>query len=341
MEGKKNIFGRTIGELREITVKTGLPSYTAKQISTWLYKNNAYAFDEMTDLSLSARKMIGEEYTIEKTAPVKSETSSDGTVKFMFPVLNGKFIETVLIPEKERNTLCISTQAGCKMACIFCMTGRQGFHGDLDSGAILNQLVSIPGNPPLSNIVLMGMGEPLDNIDNVLNALEVMTSGYGYAMSPSRITLSTTGLLPALKKFLENSRCHLALSLNSPFSDERSDLMPVEKAYPAKKVVDFLKDQTFSRQRRISIEYIMFRGLNDTPRHAKGLASLLNGLRCRINLISYHKLPGDPLEPSDSKTMHWFKDRLNEKGILTTIRVSRGYDIKAACGMLAAGGNSA
>jgi 23S rRNA (adenine2503-C2)-methyltransferase len=215
------------------------------------------------------------------------------------------------------------------------MTGKQGFHGNLSSGEILNQIVSLPGAPAISNIVLMGMGEPMDNIDNVLAALEIMTSEYGFAMSPSRITVSSTGLIPGLEKFLASSRCHLAISLNSPLDDERKNLMPGEKAYPVRKVIDFLKDQNITGQRRISFEYIMFKGVNDTPRHVKGLTRLLNGLRCRINLIHYHKLPGDSLEPSDAKTMQWFKDSLNEKGILTTIRISRGYDIKAACGMLA------
>jgi len=312
-----------------------LPSYAPKQLSNWLYKRNAASIEEMTDLSASGRKMLSEKYDIGLNTPLSSETSADGTQKYMFPVLNGKFIESVLIPEKDRNTLCVSTQAGCKMGCVFCMTGKQGFHGNLDSGDILNQLVSLPGKPALSNIVMMGMGEPMDNIDNVLKALEIMTAGYGYAMSPSRITVSTTGLLPGLKKFLENSRCHLAFSLNSPFEEERNELMPAGKVYPAKNIVELLKEQPVSRQRRISIEYIMFRGINDTPRHVKGLTKLLNGLRCRINLIHYHKLPHVHLESSVETTMQWFKDKLNEKGILTTIRISRGYDIKAACGMLA------
>lgn len=335
MEIKENLFGKTMANLKEISGNFGLPAYTPGQIANWLYKKNATSCDQMTNLSLDTRKKLDEKFTVERNSPISAEKSIDGTVKYLFPVTGDKFIESVLIPENDRNTLCISTQAGCRMGCVFCMTGKQGFHGNLTSGEILNQIFSLPGNPSLSNIVLMGMGEPLDNIDNVLIALEIMTSEYGLAMSPSRITVSTTGLLPALEKFLANSKCHLAISLNSPFEDERRRLMPVEKAHPVKKITDFLRDQNITGQQRLSFEYIMFKGVNDTPTHVKGLTRLLNGLRCRINLIHYHKLPDGQLEPSDDKTMQWFKDKLNEKGILTTIRISRGYDIKAACGMLA------
>lgn len=335
MEIKENIFGKTLPDIVEIVASLGLPAYSSGQITNWLYKKNANACSEMTNLSLDSRKKLDEKYYVGKTGPISTQKSTDGTVKYLFPVSGGKYIESVLIPEDERNTLCVSTQAGCKLGCVFCMTGKQGFHGNLSSGEILNQIVSLPGSPALSNIVLMGMGEPMDNIDNVLMSLEIITSDYGYAMSPSRITVSTTGLLPGLEKFMVSSNCHLAISLNSPFEAERRSLMPVEKAYPIQKVVEFVRNQKIARQRRISFEYIMFRGINDTPAHIKGLTRLLNGLRCRINLIRYHPIPESNLKPSDENTIQWFKNKLNEKGILTTIRASRGYDIQAACGMLA------
>jgi len=223
---------------------------------------------------------------------------------------------------------------GCKMGCVFCMTGKQGFQGNLSVGEILNQIVSLPEQSDLTNFVFMGMGEPLANAENVLKSIEILTADYAYGISSSRITVSTIGMLPGLEKMLSLSNCHLAVSLHSPFTEERLKLMPVEKLYPINRVVEFLKMNPPGRQRRISFEYIMFDGLNDTARHVNGLARLLNGLRCRINLIRYHSIPGVALVSSSDETIQWFKARLNEKGFLTTIRASRGQDIFAACGML-------
>ena len=220
------------------------------------------------------------------------------------------------------------------MGCVFCMTGKQGFQGNLSSGEIINQVVSLPEALQLTNYVFMGMGEPLANTENVLRAVEVLTADYAYGLSPSRITISTIGMLPGLEQVLAQSRCHIAISLHSPFDAERLSLMPVEKVYPIRRVVEYLKKNLPDRQRRISFEYILFKGINDTPRHVNGLTKLLNGLRCRINLIRFHPIPGTDLQPSDEETIAAFKDRLNEKGILTTIRASRGQDIFAACGML-------
>jgi 23S rRNA (adenine2503-C2)-methyltransferase len=214
------------------------------------------------------------------------------------------------------------------------MTGQQGFSGNLSSGEILNQILSLPEREHLTNYVFMGMGEPLANTENVIRSLEIMTSSYGLGISPSRITVSTIGILPGLEKLQNLGRCHLAISLHTPFDTERAALMPIEKAFPVKRIVDFLRSNKLARQRRVSFEYIMLRGINDTPRHINGLTRLLNGLRCRINLIRYHPVPGVPLEPTDDETIKWFKNRLNEKGLLTTLRSSRGKDIFAACGML-------
>jgi 23S rRNA (adenine2503-C2)-methyltransferase len=329
-----NLYGKTQAELKEIAASMGLPSYTVRQLSDWLYKKHAGSFDEMTNISKHTRKVLSENHVLHKSAPSGVQVSEDGTRKYLFQVLEDKYVESVFIPEKNRNTLCISTQVGCKMDCLFCLTGKQGFQGDLSVAEILNQVTSLPERDQVSNVVFMGMGEPLDNTDNVIKSVEIMTSDYGFGWSDSRITLSTIGMLPGLEKVLRETSCHLAISLHSPFEEERLLLMPSEKVFPAKQVIEFLKKSQVRRRRRISFEYIMFKDLNDTFRHVNGLTRLLNGLNCRINLIRFHEIPGVQLQSSSDETMIQFRDRLNQKGILTTIRASRGRDISAACGML-------
>jgi 23S rRNA (adenine2503-C2)-methyltransferase len=334
MAEPENILGKTLEEIRQITQDMGMPGYTSLQLSDWLYKKDATGFDQMSNLTMEARKKLAGSYYIGLSDPSGVQVSTDGTRKYLFPVSKGKFIETVFIPETERSTVCLSSQVGCKMDCLFCMTGKQGFQGNLTAGDILNQILSLPERKKLTNYVFMGMGEPLANTENILRSLEILTSDYGYGISPSRFTVSTIGILPGLEKLIAQNRCHLAVSLHSPFDEERLQLMPVEKMFPVKRIIEFLKKNPAGRQRRVSFEYIMFRGINDTARHVNGLARLLNGLRCRINLIRYHPIPGVALEPSEEGTIQWFKTRLNEKGILTTVRASRGKDIFAACGML-------
>jgi 23S rRNA (adenine2503-C2)-methyltransferase len=331
---KQALFGLTLNELISVTKKMGLPGFTARQIADWLYKKNIASIDEMTNLSITARKKLSEDYELGRSGHVKVQTSVDGTKKYLFPAYKGKFIEAAYIPEKDRATLCISSQVGCKMGCLFCMTARQGFQGQLSPGEILNQVASLPEMDSLTNIVYMGMGEPFDNIENVLKSLEILTSDWAYAMSPRRITVSTIGIIPAMEEFLQHSEAHLAVSLHTPFDDERKSLMPVESVYPIKEVVDSVKKYDWGRQRRISFEYIMFEGVNDSDRHIKGLTRLLDGLKCRINLIRFHPIPGSPLKSSDRETIIKFRDALTKKGITTTIRASRGEDIYAACGLL-------
>ncbi len=331
---KVRLLGRTLKDLKNIVRQTGLPSYTSKQISDWLYKKSISSIDEMTNLSKSAREKLNERFEVGKTDPVKSESSVDGTIKYLFTSLSGKYIEAVYIPDKDRNTLCVSSQAGCKMGCDFCMTGKQGFQGNLDSGDILNQLLSIPESDQVTNIVLMGMGEPLDNLRNVLNALEILTSDYGMAKSPRRITVSTIGIISNLKEFLDNSECHLALSIHNPFDEERGLLVPAQKINPVSELIDIIKTYDWKHQRRVSFEYIMFKGVNDTDSHLRKLIRILSGIYCRVNLINYHQIPGASYSPSEESTMIKFRDALNDKGIISTIRISRGEDISAACGML-------
>lgn len=330
----EDILGKTFKEIEDVVSLHHLPPYTAVQISQWLYQKQVGSFSVMTNLPKTARETLSNKYVIGLTPPVRAQLSKDGTKKYLFPVQQNQYVETVYIPEKNRNTLCISTQIGCKMGCVFCMTGKQGFLGNLSSGEIINQIVSVPEAGTITNLVFMGMGEPMDNINNVLKALEILTAPTGFGMSPSRITISTVGLIAGMQKFISSNRCHLAISLNSPFEEERLELMPIEKKYPIRNVISFLRQQSIERQRRISFEYIMFRNLNDTPRHVNEISRLLNGIRCRINLIRYHALPGVNLEPSDESTVQWFRNRLNKKGILSTVRESRGQDIMAACGLL-------
>lgn len=329
-----SLLGKNIAELREVAAQVGLPKFTATQLAEWLYKKGATSFDQMTNISLAGRKALAERYTIGLSAPVSVAESSDGTKKYIFVVESGQRIESAYIPDGDRATLCISSQAGCKMGCKFCFTGRGGYHGQLSTAEILNQICSLPERDSLTNIVLMGMGEPLDNPDNVLRALEVMTSAWGFGWSPTRITLSTVGVIPNLKRFLDESQCHLAVSLHNPFGDQRAEIMPVEKAFPIRKVVELLKQYDFSHQRRVSFEYIVLKDTNDTPEHIKELARLLDGLKCRINLIRFHAIPDSPFVSPNDERMVWFRDSLTRKGIHTTIRASRGEDIKAACGLL-------
>ncbi len=328
------LFGKTLNELTGLAVELGFPKFTGKQIAEWLYQKEISSIEEMTNLSKKNREILGKNHEPGLIAYTKVQESKDGTKKYLFPTVHGKFIETAMIPDHERKTVCVSSQVGCKMGCLFCMTGKQGFQGQLTAGEIINQVRSIDEFREISNIVYMGMGEPFDNLDEVLKSLEILTSDWGYAMSPRRITVSTIGIVPSMIKFLDTSEAHLAVSLHTPFDDERRRLMPVQMVYPIGEVIDEIRRWDFGRQRRVSFEYIVFKGLNDSPRHVKELSRLLNPVKCRVNLIRFHPVPGIPLEGTDEKTLQNFKEMLNKKGILTTIRASRGQDIYAACGLL-------
>ena len=349
------LLGKTLTELQEAALSVGLQKFAGKQLAEWLYVRRVTSFDEMTNISLKGREALKAQYTIGRHAPVREAVSQDGTRKYLFeikandqsPITNHQslnHIESVYIPEDDRATLCVSTQAGCKMGCRFCMTGTLGFHGHLSAADILNQIFAIDQlaisnqQSALTNLVFMGEGEPMDNLDNVLRALEIMTADYGCAWSPKRITVSTVGI-PAMKRFLDESECHLAISMHNPFSVERAQIMPAEKLMSITEVVNLLKQYDWSHQRRVSFEYICWSSQNDTPRHAKELLRLLKGLNCRINLIRFHEgveeiKNGRHFPASDEQQMEWLRDYLTEHGLTTTIRRSRGEDILAACGML-------
>lgn len=334
MTEKKHLLGMTMDELQEIVSECGLPKFTATQIADWVYKKRVLSIDEMTNISLANRTLLAEKYDVGRTKPVQSQTSKDGTVKYLFKTDSNKFIESVYIPDKNRDTLCVSSQVGCKMNCLFCMTGKQGFNGQLTACEILNQVWSVAESDELTNLVFMGMGEPLDNYEQLKKALDILTADYGMAWSPKRITVSTTGVTPKLKRFLDESNAHLAVSLHSPNKEQRLSIMPAEKAFPIAGVIDLLKQYDWSKQRRLSFEYIMFDNFNDSIAHAKDLLRLLNGLDCRINLIRFHAIPNVDLITSTDEKMEAFRDYLTRKGMTCTIRSSRGEDISAACGML-------
>lgn len=331
---KDQLFGKDLKELQEISMALGLPNYTGKQLADWLYKKEIISLNEMTNLSKNVRELLNEKFDFGLCPPSKIQVSIDGTKKYLFPTLNGRFIETAMIPDKDRKTVCVSTQVGCKMGCIFCLTGKQGFQDQLTAGEIVNQIRGINEYGEISNIVYMGMGEPFDNLEAVLKSLTILTSEWGYAISPRRITVSSIGIIPAMIRFLHETEAHLAISLHSPFDEERRKLMPVQNAYPIADVVREIKSWDFGRQRRISFEYILFKGLNDTPMHISELARMLSGIRCRINLIRFHSIPGTTFESPGEELINNFRDQLNAMNITATIRASRGQDIYAACGLL-------
>ena len=343
---KKVLLGLTTAELKEVARELGMPAFTGGQIARWLYQQHITDIDEMTNLSKQNRERLKEHYTVGAMPPLDCQRSKDGTIKYLFPVRCGsacsdsiatnetKFVETVFIPDGERATLCVSCQVGCKMNCLFCQTGKQGWEGNLTAADILNQIYSLPERDKLTNIVFMGQGEPMDNLDAVLRATERLTADDGYEWSPKRITVSSVGIRSKLKRFLDESQCHVAISMHSPLHEQRLALMPAEKAMPIAETVALLKQYDFTHQRRCSFEYICFGGLNDSTVYAREIVRLLDGLECRVNLIRFHEIPGVDLPGSDDKRMETLRDYLTHHGVMTTIRASRGQDILAACGLL-------
>lgn len=333
-QSMKPLLGMSLQELKDVAKSLGMPAFTGGQMAKWLYVKHASSIDDMTDISKANREKLKGQCAIGCMQPTDRVQSCDGTVKYLYPTASGKFVETVYIPDKDRATLCVSSQVGCKMNCLFCQTGKQGFEGNLTVCDILNQIYSLPERDTLTNIVFMGQGEPMDNLDNVLRATEVLTADYGYAWSPKRITVSSVGLRGKLKRFIEESDCHLAISLHSPIHEQRAMLMPAERAMPITDIVEMLRGYDFSHQRRLSFEYIVFGGLNDSQTHAREIIKLLKGLDCRVNLIRFHQIPGVDLHGADESRMEAFRDYLTGHGVFTTIRASRGQDIYAACGLL-------
>ena len=331
---KIELYGASLEQLRAICESLDLPRFAPKQIAKWLYTRFVTDIDAMTDLSKVARERLKEHCELGLSAPLKVSVSQDGTKKYLFRTSQGEYIESALIPDGERMTLCVSSQAGCKMGCKFCATGRMGFRHHLSATEIINQVLSIPERDMLTNIVFMGMGEPLDNIDNLLRALDILTSEWGMAWSPTRITVSTAGVARTLPRLLDESKVHIAVSLHNPFSEERKEIMPIENSYSIREVCDILRRYDFTHQRRVSFEYIVLEGMNCSMRHIKELSRLLDGIKCRINLIRFHKIPDSPFFSPELERIIEFRDTLTKRGIQTTLRASRGEDIEAACGLL-------
>ncbi|MBP5229024.1 MAG: 23S rRNA (adenine(2503)-C(2))-methyltransferase RlmN [Bacteroidales bacterium] len=337
---KEKLLGKSLNELKELCKELSLPSYSAKQIADWLYRKRVSSIEQMTNLSLKSRELLSERFEVGGVMPSYTAVSRDGTKKYLFDC--GSYVEAVMIPDEERYTLCVSSQRGCKMGCKFCMTGRQGFKGNLDAAQILSQFFFIEEAQLLTNAVFMGMGEPLDNLDEVLRAIECLTAEWGVGWSPKRITLSSIGLnnssaqgeVSPLERYLDGCKAHLAISLHNPFAKERAEIMPSERPFPLQKSLEIIKRYDFTGQRRVSFEYIMFKGINDSLRHAKALVGLLKGLECRVNLIRFHDIGQTEFQASDMKVIEEFKDTLLKAGITATLRASRGQDIEAACGML-------
>ena len=332
---KIKLLGKTPDELKEIALQAGLPKFAGDQIARWLYKGHVRDIEAMTNISKAGREKLSEIAEVGLLEYSMCQESVDGTKKYLFPVDETNSVESVMIPDADRHTLCVSSQAGCRMGCHFCMTGRQGFHGNLDAAQIISQFIAVDEADVLTNTVFMGMGEPLDNYLNVKRTIEILTADWGFGWSPKRITLSSIGVLPNLKRYLDETKCHLAISMHNPFPEERLELMPVQKAFPIEKVVELIKEYDFTGQRRVSFEYTMFTGVNDSKRHADAIIRMLKGLECRVNLIRFHKIPDFPYETSSEIAMEQFRDRLSRSGLTATIRASRGEDIFAACGMLA------
>ena len=330
----ESLYGKDPAELAALCAELGMPRFAAKQLARWLYAKHVEDPLLMSDISAAHRTRLAERFRPVLTPPERVTESADGTKKYLFRTQQGAYIESAYIPDDARATLCVSSQAGCRMGCRFCATGRQGLQHSLTAAEILNQIISLPERETLTNVVFMGMGEPLDNTDNVLRALDILTSEWGFGWSPTRITLSTAGVVPELVRFLDSTKVHLAVSLHNPFREERAAIMPVERAWPIAEVAAILRRYDFTHQRRVSFEYIVMSGLNDSPRHIRELCRLLDGIKCRINLIRFHKIPGSPYFSPDDEAMVRFRDTLTTKGIQTTIRASRGEDIQAACGLL-------
>ena len=335
----RSLIGMTRNGLRDLATRYKQPSYRGDQIAHWIYRERAVSFDEMINLPGSFRSRLSEEYTLAPSPPESATESTDGTRKYLYriDVRDGtkteRFVEAAYIPDRNRATLCLSTQVGCAMGCLFCMTAKQGLNGNLSAGQIVNQYMSLPEKDRVTNIVYMGMGEPLDNVDSVLSSLEILTSDWGFGLSQKRITVSTIGIIPGIERFLAESKCHLAISLHSPFDEERRRLMPVQNVYPIRDVLEIIRNSDLGKHRRISFEYIVFRGVNHSPKHVKELARITQGIPCRINLIRFHEIPG-PLRSATDDEMKTFQSTLVSKGITTTIRASRGEDVQAACGLL-------
>ena len=336
---KTDLRNLNLSELEDFVLKLGLQKYRGRQLFHWVYGKCADSFDVMTDLSKEIRELLSQKAYISKLIEIRKQVSSDGTEKFLFELEDGHRVESVLIPEEERLTLCISTQVGCGMGCAFCLTGKGGLARNLKTSEIVNQVLSVqkglPAGKHLTNIVIMGMGEPLSNYNNVVKAIEILNNPLGPAIGARRITLSTAGLVPGIKKLGEgNLNINLAISLNASTDEQRNLIMPINKKYPLKDLLKACREFPLRQGRMLSFEYVLLDVVNNSPEDAGRVVKLLKGIRCKINLIPFNEFPGAPYKrPSDESVLR-FQEILTNHNYSVFIRKSRGRDILAACGQL-------
>jgi 23S rRNA (adenine2503-C2)-methyltransferase len=331
---KRSLCGLTADEIRILAESS---TSHATVIANCLYKKRIVDIMLIPDIPKKVKEELNKKSIPGIYKPVASKRSSDGTIKYLFRNESEQEFETVLLTDNKRTTVCVSSQSGCRMGCPFCVTGKYGFRGNLSARDILTQVLGLPGSEKVTHVVFMGMGEPMDNIDNVLKACNILSAEWGLAVSPRNITVSTVGITPGIKYFLEKSNCNIALSLYSPFPEERSRTVPAEKKYPAHEIIQMMKAHQSGTKRRMSIAYIMIRDTNDKEKHLEGLKALLHGSGIRINLLPYHAIPGDDNISSSPERMQYFKHELVISGISASIRKSKGIDVSAACGLLASG----
>ena len=334
---KKSICGLTADEIFYLIGPSRYTLSHAFSISNSIYKKRTGEISKITKIPKMLKDELAGIACCGILMPVSSDVSVDKTVKYLFRTEAGKEFETVYMADNKRNTVCVSTQSGCRMGCPFCVTARYGFHGNLSAGEIVNQIISIPDAGKVTHVVFMGMGEPMDNLENVLKACEIITSEWGLAISPRNVTISTVGITPGVEKFLQSSDCNLTLSLHSPFMEERKRAVPIEKQYPVQKIIEIMKNYPVNKKRRLSLAYLMIKDFNDSDCHLEALKTLLKGSDIRVNLLPYHPVGKDPNISSSSVRMQFFKHNLVITGISASVRKSRGIDISAACGLLATG----
>jgi 23S rRNA (adenine2503-C2)-methyltransferase len=337
----RNIKTLSLEELQEFLTGAGFRAYRAAQIYSWIYQRHAVSFDEMTDISKADREAFASLFTISAIRLLRTERSGDGTRKFLFELADGHTIESVLIPDENRLTLCISSQVGCGQACRFCLTGAGGFVRNLAAWEIADQLLETSrilrpeGGPGVTNLVLMGMGEPLANYDEVIGALEVISADRGLALSPRRITLSTSGIAPGIDRLARSGiKVNLAVSLNASTDDVRDRIMPINRRYPLNELLAACRRFPLPPRRRITFEYVLLRDINDSEEDAQRVARLLSGIRCKVNLIPFNPFPGCGYERPDDERVRRFQRVLLSRHFTAPIRESRGRDISAACGQL-------
>jgi 23S rRNA (adenine2503-C2)-methyltransferase len=332
--GKISLTGLSLEQLEDLLAENHTDKKYAVRLLYWIYRRKISSFDEIDDIPKKVIEKLSFIFETGKTLPYYSVKSADGSVKYLFRSGDGKYYESVYIPDGKRQTVCISVQSGCRMGCRFCATGRYGWHGNLTTAEIIGQITSLPFE--ITHVVFMGMGEPCDNADEVIKACTVLVSEWGLAKGRSNITISTVGVMPGLDRLLTGTDCNITLSLHSPFPSEREQIMPVEKRWPAYELLERLKKQKLLHKRRFTVAYVMIEGVNDTDNHLNELLKLIKGTGIRVNLLPYHSLPGDRLKSSSYERMMIFKHFLVTSGTSASIRRSRGNDVYAACGMLAA-----